>query len=80
MQLFTNKDKNKNKINFFFLNTRRARIFVVVVFVVEVRAFAMVVLKILAFSTSNYFIYFTTLLYYNTPNIKCSILLSLHLK
>ena len=78
MQLFTNKDKNKNKIIFFFLNTRRARIFVVVV--VEVRAFDMVVLKILAFSTSNYFIYFTTLLYYNTPNIKCSILLSLHLK
>ena len=56
----------------------RARIFVVVV--VEVRAFVMVVLKILAFSTSNYFIYFTTLLYYNTPNIKSSILLSLHLK
>ena len=78
MQLFTNKEKNKNKINFFFLNTRRARIFVLVV--VEVRAFAMMVLKILAFSTSNYFIYFTTLLYYNTPNIKCSILLSLHLK
>ena len=37
-------------------------------------------LKLLPFSTSkSYFIYFTTSLY-NTPNIKYSIFLSLHLK
>ena len=76
MQLFTNKDKDKNKIMFFF-NTRLVRIFF---FWVEVRTFTMVVLKILAFSTSkNYFIYYTTPLY-NTPNIKCSFFKSLHLK
>ena len=49
-------------------NTRLTRIFSA-----KVRAFTVVVLKILAFSTSkNYFIYFTTSLY-NTTNIKCSI-------
>ena len=47
---------------------------------IEVRAFTVIGLKILAFSTSkNYFIYFTTSLY-NTHNIKYSIFLSLHLK
>ena len=39
----------------------------------EFKAFKVVVLKNLAFSTSkNYIIYFTTSLY-NTSNIKCSI-------
>ena len=80
MQSFTNKDKNKNKMMFFFFNTRLARIFFFFFFFVEVRAFTVMVLKILAFSTSkSYFIYFTTSLY-NASNIKCSILLSLHLK
>ena len=42
-------------------------------FVVEIRAFIVLVLNILAFSTSkSYFTYFATPLY-NTPNIKCSI-------
>ena len=55
MQSSINKDKNKNKIIYFF-NTRLAR-FVLV----EVRAFTVVVLKNLAFSTSKgYFICFTT--------------------
>ena len=68
--------KAKAKTIFFF-NTKLARIFY---FVVEVRAFTMMVLKNLAFSTSkSYFIYFITLLY-NIPNIKCSIFLSLILK
>ena len=67
MQSSINKDKNKNKIIYFF-NTRLAR-FVLV----EVRAFTVVVLKNLAFSTSkSYFICFTTILY-NTSNTKCSI-------
>ena len=66
----------KNKIMFFF-NTRLARI---LFYFIEIRAFTMVVLKILAFSTSkSHFIYFTTSLY-NTPNIKCYIFLSIHLK
>ena len=65
MQLFINKDKNKNKIMYFF-NTRLSMIF----FFFEVKALTIVVLKILAFSTSKrYFIYFTISLY-NTPNIK----------
>ena len=69
MQSSTNKDKNKNKIMFSF-STRVARILFF-----EVRAFIVVVLKILAFSISkNYFIYFNTPLY-NTSNIKCSIFL-----
>ena len=56
-----------------FFNTRLAIIFFFFL-LVEVRAFTLVVLKILAFSTSkSYFIYFTTSLY-NTPNIKCSFL------
>ena len=79
MQLSINKDKNKNKIVFFFFNTKLAMIFF---FWIEVRAFTVAVLKVLAFSTSkNYFIYFTTS-FYDTLNIKCSIffLLSLHLK
>ena len=48
---------------------------------VEVRVFIVMILKILAFSTSkSYFIYFTTSLD-NAPNIKYSIFfLSLHLK
>ena len=71
MQSFTNKDKNKNKIMFYF-NTRLARIFFF--FFVEVRAITMVVPKILDCSTSkSYFIYFTTSLC-NTPNVKYSIL------
>ena len=61
---------------FFFLILDWLGFFVVVV---EVRALIGVVLKILVFNTTNYFIYFTTSLY-NTSNIKCSILLSLHLK
>ena len=62
--------KTKQKQNNVFFNTRLTRIFVVV----EVRAFTIVVLKILAFSISKiYFIYFITSRY-NTPNIKCSIL------
>ena len=68
MQSFTNKDKNKNKIMFFF-NTRLVRIFF---FLVEVKAFTVMVLKILAFSTSkSNFIYFITSLC-NIPNIKSS--------
>ena len=64
---------NKNKIISFF-NTRPARTFF---FFFLVRAFTLVVLKILAFSISkSYFIYFTTLLY-NTPNIKCFLFLFL---
>ena len=66
MQSFT----NKNKIMSFF-NTRLARI--IIIFLVEVREFTLVVLKILAFGTSkSYFIYFTTSLY-NTANNKCFI-------
>ena len=66
---------NKNKIMFFFFNTRLASIIFDFIFV-EVRAFTLVVLKILVFSTSkNYFINFTTS-FYNTPNIKCSIFLN----
>ena len=69
MQSFINKDK-QNKIMSFF-NTRLARFFFF--FLVEVKAFILVVLKILTLSTSkSYFIYFTTSLY-NTPNIKYSI-------
>ena len=64
MQSYTNKDKNKNKIMFFCLDF---------IFIFEVRAFIVMVLKILAFSNSkSYFIYFTTSLC-NTPNIKYSI-------
>ena len=48
-------------------------------FGVEVKAFTVVTLNILANTSKMYFIYFTTL-FYNTPNIKCSIFLSLHLK
>ena len=48
MQSFTNKDKNKNKIICFF-NTKLAMIF----FFSPVRTFTIVVLKILAFSTSK---------------------------
>ena len=84
MQSFTNKEKNKNKkqtnkiMFFFFLILSCLGFFFF--FWVEIRAFTVVVLEILAFSTSkNYFIYFTTPLY-NTPDIKCSIFLSLHLK
>ena len=45
----------------------------------QLRAFTMMVLKILAFHNSkNYFIYFNTL-FYNTPNINDSIFLPLHL-
>ena len=76
MQLFTNKDKKKSFfflilgwLGFFFFFKKK-----------KLRAFTVMILKILVFSNSkNYFIYFTTLLY-NTPNIKCSIILSLHLK
>ena len=76
MQLFTNKDKQKQ--NNVLFNTTLARIFFFFFF--EVRAFTLVVLKILAFNTSkSYFINFTTSLY-NTPNIKCSIFLSFRLK
>ena len=50
MQLSTNKDKNKNKIMFIF-NTRLARTFNFLFF--EVIAFTVVVLKILALSTSK---------------------------
>ena len=58
---------NKNKIMSFF-HTRLSRIFFFVV-----RAFPLMMLKILAFSTSkSYFIYFIISLY-NTLNIKCSI-------
>ena len=42
------------------------------IFIFEVKAFTVVILKTLAFSTSkSYFIYFIILLY-NTLNIKCS--------
>ena len=81
MQSSTNKDKNKNKIMFFLILSwlELLLLFCFVLFV-EVRAFTVMVLKLLAFSTSkNYFIYFTTSLY-NTHNIKYSIFLSLHLK
>ena len=62
----------------YFFNTKLARIFWGGV--VEVRAFIVVVLNILAFSTSkNYFIYFTISLY-NKLNIKYSIFLPLNLK
>ena len=55
IQSFINKDKNKNKI-MFSCNTRLAGFF----FLVEVRVFTMLVLKILIFSTLKiYFIYFT---------------------
>ena len=75
MQLSTNKNKNKKKI----FNTRLAKFFLFFV-VVEIRAFTVMVLKILAFSISkSYFIYFTTS-FYNTLNIKCFFFLSLHLK
>ena len=50
------------------------------IFFFLVKAFTVVVLKILAFSTlKSYFIYFTTPLY-NTPKIKCSNFLPFHLK
>ena len=69
MQSFTKKKKRNN--------TRLARI--IYLFVVEVKAFTVVVLKILTFSISkSYFIYFTNSLY-NTPDIKCFIFLSFHL-
>ena len=68
MQSFTNKDK----IMFFFLILGRDFFFLV-----EVKAFTVVLLKILAFSISES--YFITLLY-STLNIKYSIFLSLHLK
>ena len=72
MKSSTNQDKNKNKVISFFLNTRLAMIYLLF-FVVEIRAFTVVVLNILAFSTlKSYFTYFATPLY-NTPNIKCSI-------
>ena len=62
---------NKNKIMSFF-HTRLSRIF----FFFLVRAFTLMMLKILAFSSSkSYFIYFIISLY-NTPNIKCSIFFS----
>ena len=78
MQLFTNKDKNKKQNNvFFFLNTKLARIFVVVF---KVRVFIVALLNFLTFSTlKNYFIYFTTS-FYNISNIKYSIFLLFHLK
>ena len=67
MQSSTNKD---NIYIYILFNTRLAMIFF---FFFEVRAFTVVVLKILAFSTSkNYFIYFTTS-FYNIPSTKCSI-------
>ena len=76
MQSFTNKDKNKNKIMFFLILGWLGFFF----FLVEVRAFTVLMLKILVFSISkSYFIYFTTSLY-NTPNIKCSIFLPLYLQ
>ena len=50
------------------------------IFIFEVKAFTVVILKTLAFSTSkSYFIYFITSLF-NTSNIKCSIFLPFHLK
>ena len=59
---------NKNKIMSFF-HTRLSRIF----FFFLVRAFTLIMLKILTFSTpKSYFIYFIISLY-NTLNIKCSI-------
>ena len=68
MQLFTNKDKKKSFfflilgwLGFFFLKKKKKKL----------RAFTVMILKILVFSNSkSYFIYFTTLLY-NTPTIKC---------
>ena len=75
MQSFNNKDQKKKKNS--FLIQGWLGFFVVVV---KVRAFTVVVLKILAFRTlKSYFIYITTSLY-NIPNIKCSIFLPLHLK
>ena len=71
---FTNKEKKKKQNNGFF-NTRLARIFVVI----EVKTFTVVVLDILDSILKMYFIYFTNSLY-NTPTIKWSIFLSLHLK
>ena len=69
MQSFTNKDKNKNKKMFFLILGWLGFFFFFFFFCgVEVRAFTVVVLKILVFSNSkNYFIYFTTS-FYNTPN------------
>ena len=79
--LIKKKIKIKNKQTklcfFFFLILSCLGFFF---FWVEIRAFTVVVLEILAFSTSkNYFIYFTTPLY-NTPNIKCSNFLPFHLQ
>ena len=77
MQLSTNKDKKQKQNNVFSLKLGWLK----KKFIIEVRAFTVVVLKILVFNTSkSYFIYFTTSLY-NTPNNKCSIFfLSLHFK
>ena len=65
MQSSTNKNKNKNKMMSF--NTRLAMTFFF--FWVEIRAFVVVVLKNLAFSTLKSFYH----LIYNRPNVKCSI-------
>ena len=76
MQSSTNKDKNKNKIMFFF-NSTLVRNF----FFVEVRAFTVVVLKILFIFYSKFLVsQKITLSILNTPNVKYFILLSLHLK
>ena len=64
MQSSTNKNKNKNKMMSF--NTRLAMTFF---FWVEIRAFVVVVLKNLAFSTLKSFYH----LIYNRANVKCSI-------
>ena len=79
MQSFTNKDKNKNNFFFLILGWLGFFIFIFIFIDVEIRAFIVVVLKILTFSTlKNYIIYFTTSLY-NTPSIKCLIYIYIYI-
>ena len=78
---FLTKKKKKNKIMVFLILGWLGFlcVCVCVCVCVEVKAFTVVTLNILANNSKMYFIYFTNL-FYNTPNIKCFIFLSLHLK